>query len=181
MYTGKWDCLPLVPIFFFFVCGRNCFFFCCFVLKQGLTFVYRNLFFLKSQTLQRSFIGCFYWWIFWLLYIKDISCKPNFTFVQLFWSGFSTTQRRNGKEETSMAWTRWVPPSAYNVALFTTWSLLCRITFLEYLLRWRFHHKLRLTSVKCVFSICWDDHVVSISCSCGVEHSWSADIFASQE
>lgn len=105
-----------------------------------------------------------------------ISCKPNFTFVQLFWSGFSTTRRRNGKEERSVAWTRWVPPSAYNVALYSTWSLLCRITFLEYLLCWRFHHKLRLTSVKCVFSVCWDAHEVAISCSCGVEHSWSADV-----
>lgn len=56
------------------------------------------------------------------------------------------------------------------------WSLLCRVTFLEYLLCWRLHHKLRLTFVKCVFSVCWDDHVVSISCSCSVAHNWFADV-----
>lgn len=67
-------------------------------------------------------------------------------------------------------------PSAYDEALLTTWSLLSRITFLEYLLYWRFHHKLRLTFVKCVFSICWDDHVVSISCSCSVAHNRFADV-----
>lgn len=100
-----------------------------------------------------------------------ISCKPNFPFVQLFWSGLSTTRRKwRGQDH------RWVPPSAYNMALFTTWSLLCRITFLEYLLCWRFHHKLRLIFVKCVFSICSDDHVVSISCSGSVVHNWSADV-----
>lgn len=69
-----------------------------------------------------------------------------------------------------------VPPGVYDVALLTTWSLLSRITFLEYLLYWRFHYKLRLTFVKRVFSICWDDHVVSISCSCSVAHNWFADV-----